>query len=80
MVEVVREEVTAIPDGLTILATGPLTSPALEADLNRLIGARHLYFYDAIAPIVSAESIDMERCLPRLAMGQAAATITSTAR
>ena len=60
MVEVVREEVSAIPDGLSILATGPLTSPALEADLNRLVGARHLYFYDAIAPIVSAESIDME--------------------
>src|SRR6202521_2482573 len=60
MVEVVREEVTAIPDGPTILASGPLTSPALEADLNRLVGARHLYFYDAIAPIVTAESIDME--------------------
>jgi methylenetetrahydrofolate--tRNA-(uracil-5-)-methyltransferase len=60
MVEVVREEVTAIPDGVTILASGPLTSPALEADLNRLVGARHLYFYDAIAPIVSAESIDMK--------------------
>src|SRR5712671_4947705 len=60
MVEVVREEVSAIPDGVSILASGPLTSPALEADLNRLVGARHLYFYDAIAPIVSAESIDME--------------------
>src|SRR5579863_8390672 len=60
LVEVEREEVTAIPAGLTILASGPLTSPALEADLNRLVGARHLYFYDAIAPIVSAESIDME--------------------
>ena len=60
MVEVVREEVNAIPRGTTILASGPLTSPALEADLNRLVGARHLYFYDAIAPIVSAESIDME--------------------
>ena len=60
LVEVVREEVTAIPAGPTILASGPLTSPALEADLNRLVGARHLYFYDAIAPVVSAESIDME--------------------
>lgn len=59
MVEVVREEVTAIPAGPTIIATGPLTSPALEAGLNRLVGARHLYFYDAIAPIVTAESIDM---------------------
>ena len=60
LVEVVREEVIAIPAGPTILASGPLTSPALEADLNRLVGARHLYFYDAIAPVVSAESIDME--------------------
>jgi methylenetetrahydrofolate--tRNA-(uracil-5-)-methyltransferase len=59
LIEVVREEVTAIPEGVTILATGPLTSPALEAELNRIIGARHLYFYDAIAPVVTAESIDM---------------------
>ncbi len=60
MVEVVREEVTAIPAGPTIIATGPLTSAALGTDLNRLIGSRHLYFYDAIAPIVTAESIDMK--------------------
>jgi methylenetetrahydrofolate--tRNA-(uracil-5-)-methyltransferase len=60
MVEVVREEVTAIPGGITILATGPLTSAALGADLNRFIGPRHLYFYDAVSPIVTAESIDME--------------------
>ena len=59
LVEVVREEVTAIPAGVTILATGPLTSPALEAELNRIVGTRHLYFYDAIAPVVTAESIDM---------------------
>jgi methylenetetrahydrofolate--tRNA-(uracil-5-)-methyltransferase len=59
MVEVVREEVTAVPAGPTVLATGPLTSAALGADLNRIVGARHLYFYDAIAPIVTAESIDM---------------------
>jgi methylenetetrahydrofolate--tRNA-(uracil-5-)-methyltransferase len=59
LVEVRREEVTAIPEGLTILATGPLTSPALGDEFNRLIGPRNLYFYDAIAPIVTAESIDM---------------------
>lgn len=59
LIEVVREEVTALPAGVTILATGPLTSPALEAELNRLVGARNLYFYDAIAPVVTAESIDM---------------------
>ncbi len=59
LIEVVREEVTAIPAGVTILATGPLTSPALGAELNRIVGARNLYFYDAIAPVVTAESIDM---------------------
>jgi methylenetetrahydrofolate--tRNA-(uracil-5-)-methyltransferase len=59
MVEVVREEAAAIPEGVAILATGPLTSPALESELNRVIGERHLYFYDAIAPIVTSDSIDM---------------------
>jgi methylenetetrahydrofolate--tRNA-(uracil-5-)-methyltransferase len=59
MVEAIREEVTVIPEGPTIVATGPLTSPALEAELSGLVGERHLYFYDAIAPIVTAESIDM---------------------
>ena len=60
MVEVVREEVTAIPTGLTILATGPLTSSALGAELSRIIGTQRLYFYDAISPIVTAESINMD--------------------
>jgi len=53
-----REEVTAIPDGPTILATGPLTSPALTVQVQKLTG-RYLYFYDAMAPIVAAESVDM---------------------
>jgi methylenetetrahydrofolate--tRNA-(uracil-5-)-methyltransferase len=59
MVEISRVEAPEIPAGLTILATGPLTSPALGEALNRLIGPRNLYFYDAIAPIVTADSIDM---------------------
>jgi methylenetetrahydrofolate--tRNA-(uracil-5-)-methyltransferase len=59
LVEISRAEAPEIPDGLTILATGPLTSPALGEALNRLIGPRNLYFYDAIAPIVTADSIDM---------------------
>jgi methylenetetrahydrofolate--tRNA-(uracil-5-)-methyltransferase len=53
-----REEAPALPDGVTIVATGPLTSPALSSALQEQLGARHLYFYDAIAPIVTADSID----------------------
>lgn len=60
MVEISRVEACEIPAGLTILATGPLTSAALGESLNRLIGPRNLYFYDAIAPIVAADSIDMK--------------------
>jgi methylenetetrahydrofolate--tRNA-(uracil-5-)-methyltransferase len=58
---VVREEVTEIPAGPTIIATGPLTSPALGEELNQLIGPRNLYFYDAIAPIIARDSIDMDK-------------------
>lgn len=58
-VTVVRQEVHDIPaHGTVIVASGPLTSPALSDALSRLLGARHLYFYDAISPIVTAESID----------------------
>lgn len=59
LIEIVRSEVTAIPDGPAIIASGPLTSAALGDALSRLIGPRNLYFYDAIAPIVTAESIDL---------------------
>ena len=60
-IELIREEVTSLPIGETvILASGPLTSAALSADLARLTGSEHLYFYDAIAPIVEADSIDYE--------------------
>ena len=57
-VTLVREELTALPDGPTIVATGPLTSPALSQCLQDSFGQGYLYFYDAIAPIVAAESID----------------------
>ncbi|HEX6202701.1 MAG TPA: methylenetetrahydrofolate--tRNA-(uracil(54)-C(5))-methyltransferase (FADH(2)-oxidizing) TrmFO [Thermoanaerobaculia bacterium] len=60
-VEVRREEVTAIPAGEAVLATGPLTSPALAAALGELLGGEYLYFYDAIAPIVDGETLDLER-------------------
>lgn len=61
-IEIVREEVKTISaDGnaVTIIATGPLTSDALTAEIMRFTGDDQLYFYDAIAPIVAADSIDM---------------------
>jgi len=61
LIEVVRAEVTDIPAGPTIIATGPLTSAALGEQLNQLMGPRNLYFYDAIAPIVTRDSIDMDK-------------------
>ncbi len=58
-VEIVREEVTRLPDGLVIVATGPLTSDALAAELAPLCG-ESLYFYDSIAPTVYLDSLDVE--------------------
>ncbi|MCS6965132.1 MAG: methylenetetrahydrofolate--tRNA-(uracil(54)-C(5))-methyltransferase (FADH(2)-oxidizing) TrmFO [Thermoflexus sp.] len=61
-ITVIREEVTEIPDRPCLIATGPLTSDALAAAIQRLTGQEHLYFYDAISPIVAADSIDMSIC------------------
>ena len=58
-ITVIREEVTDIPDGYVIIATGPLTSPALAEHIAQLTGHDYLYFYDAISPIVSIDNIDM---------------------
>src|SRR5438876_6010002 len=58
-IEIVREELTEIPRGaITIVATGPLTSDSLTDEIMKLTGSDQLYFYDAIAPIVAAESVD----------------------
>jgi methylenetetrahydrofolate--tRNA-(uracil-5-)-methyltransferase len=58
-IEIVREEAASIPQsGPVVIATGPLTSPALSNEIARLTGSTHLYFYDAIAPVVDAETID----------------------
>ena len=69
-IRVIREEVTSLDASLiqnedgtkcTILATGPLTSDSLSAEIDRITGSGHLAFYDSISPIVEADSIDMER-------------------
>jgi methylenetetrahydrofolate--tRNA-(uracil-5-)-methyltransferase len=61
LVELRREEVTAIPeDAIVIVATGPLTSDALAQEIARLTGSARLFFYDSISPIVEADSVDME--------------------
>jgi methylenetetrahydrofolate--tRNA-(uracil-5-)-methyltransferase len=62
-IRVIREELTRLDaaDPITVLATGPLTSSALSAEIQRITGSRHLAFYDSISPIVDADSIDMGR-------------------
>ncbi len=59
-ITIVSREVTQIPDGPVIIATGPLTSDVLADAIARLLGEEYCYFYDAAAPIVTAASIDME--------------------
>ena len=65
LITIVRDEVTTVPessqDAPVIIATGPLTSDALSADIARIVGGDHLYFYDAISPIVLAESLDRDK-------------------
>ncbi|MDV6376727.1 FADH(2)-oxidizing methylenetetrahydrofolate--tRNA-(uracil(54)-C(5))-methyltransferase TrmFO [Sporosarcina sp. GW1-11] len=60
-IEVINEEVTKLPEGITVIASGPLTSPALAEEIRELTGEDYLYFYDAAAPIVESDSIDMEK-------------------
>lgn len=59
-IEVVRQEVKSIPDTPTIIASGPLTSTSLSDSIAELSGQEHLYFFDAISPIVTLESINMD--------------------
>jgi methylenetetrahydrofolate--tRNA-(uracil-5-)-methyltransferase len=62
LVEVVRSEVTELPqEDIAVIATGPLTSSSLSASIQRFIGGEYLYFFDAAAPIVTKESVDMEK-------------------
>ena len=59
-ITVTAQEVTQVPEGPVIIATGPLTSDTLSAAIGEYFGADYLHFYDAAAPLVTAESIDME--------------------
>ena len=61
MIEIINGEVTEIPEGITVIATGPLTSPALAEKIKEITGQDYLYFYDAAAPIVEKDSIDMNK-------------------
>lgn len=71
LIHVVREEVTELPDDApVIVATGPLTSDALAARIVALTGAERLYFYDAIAPIIDADSLDMGRVFAQSRYGK----------
>jgi methylenetetrahydrofolate--tRNA-(uracil-5-)-methyltransferase len=61
-VEIVRKEIFALPeDRITVVATGPLTSESLSQEIQKITGDHHLFFYDAIAPTVTADSIDFQR-------------------
>lgn len=60
-VNIIHEEVTTIPDGPTIIASGPLTSDTLHKAIEEYLGFGYMYFFDAIAPIVTASSIDMDK-------------------
>lgn len=60
--EIIEEEMPQIPEqGIVILATGPLTTPALSRNISEIVGQESLYFYDAISPIVSFESLDLSK-------------------
>ena len=61
-ISVISEEITEIPDGVCILATGPLTSEPLAKEIAKLLGEESLYFFDAAAPVVAKDSIDMSVC------------------
>src|SRR5690242_1408329 len=61
-IELVREEMPSIPSsGVAVIASGPLTSESLSKSIREFCGSEHLYFYDAISPIVDAESIDQSK-------------------
>lgn len=60
-VEIINEEITSIPDGFTVIATGPLTSKPLSQAIQNLLGTDYFYFYDAASPIIDAETINYDK-------------------
>jgi len=60
-INIIKEEITSIPDGYTIIASGPLTSEPLANSIKNFTKSEHLHFFDAIAPIVEKDSIDFEK-------------------
>lgn len=59
-INLIRKEITEIPDSISVIATGPLTSDSLSAQIEKLSGKNNLFFYDAISPVVLAETINMD--------------------
>ena len=82
LIQVVREEIPRVPDDRSmfplIVATGPLTSASLSSDIAALVGGDHLYFYDAISPIVLAETIDMEKVFRASRWGRSLRGVSDT--
>lgn len=74
LIEVITDEITDIPEGPTVISSGPLTSPSLSSRLKELTGEEYLYFYDAAAPIIEKDSIDMGKVFiaSRYGKGEAA--------
>lgn len=60
LIEVIHEEVTTLPEGPTIIASGPLTSDALSDEIKKLLGEEYFYFFDAAAPIIEKESVNFD--------------------
>ncbi len=61
LIEVIHEEMKDIPEGITIIATGPLTSESLAEQISSLLGEEYLYFFDAAAPIIKKDTIDFDK-------------------
>src|SRR5262245_37191766 len=72
-IEIIREEVPEIPrEGIVVIASGPLTSESLSQSIREFCGSEHLYFYDAISPIVDADTIDHSKVYRASRYGKAA--------